>query len=195
MAQGPRQHRLPRAADGRFYSVPHALARLEVAVRLTAATVEVFHRHRRVAVHLRSRRRGAYTTDPAHMPAAHRDHAEWSPSRLIAWGRTVGPDAAAFVERLLEARPHPEQGYRSCIGLMRLARAYPAERMEAACRRALDIGALGYSSVKSILASGLDRAGDDEANCPSLPAEHAHIRGPDYYAPARNGPSPNRKES
>ncbi len=182
-------------AGGRFYSVPHALARREVDVRIAAATVEIFHRHRRVAAHIRGHRKGAYTTDPAHMPAAHRGHADWSPSRLIAWGRRIGPDTAAFVQRLLESRPHPEQGYRSCLGLMRLARAYPAERMEAACRRALDIGALGYGSVKSILASGLDKTGEEEQRDLLLPADHAHIRGPDYYAASRNGTSHNRKES
>ena len=182
-------------AGGRFYSVPHALARREVDVRIGAATVEIFHRHRRVAVHIRGRRKGTYTTDPAHMPAAHRAHLQWTPSRLVRWAAETGPDTAAFAERLLESRPHPEQGYRSCLGLMRLARAYPAERMEAACRRALDIGALSYGSVKSILATGLDKAGEEEHRDLLLPADHAHIRGPDYYAASRNGTSHNRKES
>lgn len=165
-----------------FYSVPHALARQEVDVRLTATTVEVFHRGRRVAVHCRSHRKGAYTTDPAHMPAAHRAHLEWSPSRLVRWAATVGPRTARFVERLLESRPHPEQGYRSCLGLMRLARSYPAERMEAACHRALVCGTLSYRSVNSILRTGMD-AVPIEAEQPSLhlPPEHVHIRGPDYY--------------
>ena len=121
------------------------------------------------------------------MPAAHRAHAEWTPSRLIAWGRKAGPHTAAFVERLLESRPHPEQGYRSCLGLMKLLRAYSAERLEAACRRALDIGTLSYGSVKSILATGLDQTGNDEQHTLSLPAEHAHIRGPEYYTNSPSG--------
>ena len=116
-----------------LYSVPYPLARSEVDVRLSTTTVEIFHKHRRVAAHLRIRRKGGYATEPAHMPAAHRAHAEWTPSRLIAWGRKAGPHTAAFVERLLESRPHPEQGYRSCLGLMKLLRAYSAERLEAAC--------------------------------------------------------------
>ena len=156
-------------------------------VRLSATTVEIFHKHRRVAAHVRIRRKGGYATEPAHMPAAHRAHAEWTPSRLIAWGRKAGPHTAAFVERLLESRPHPEQGYRSCPGLMKLLRAYSAERLEAACRRALDIGTLSYGSVKSILATGLDQASDDEQHTLSLPAEHAHIRGPEYYTNSSNG--------
>lgn len=121
------------------------------------------------------------------MPASHRAHLGWTPSRLIAWGLKVGPDTAVFVERLLESRPHPEQGYRSCLGLKALLRAYGAERLEAACRRALDIGTLSYGSVKSILSTGLDQAGDKEQRPLSLPAEHAHIRGPQYYTTPQNG--------
>ncbi|MDE0356587.1 MAG: hypothetical protein OXN92_02445 [Gammaproteobacteria bacterium] len=130
--------------DGRFYSVRHALARRDVEVRLGAATVEVFHKYRRVAAHIRGHGKGGYTTDPGHMPAAYRVHLEWTPSRLVRWARKTGPDTAAFARRLLESRPPPEQGYRSCLGLMRLARAYLAERLEAACRRALGIRAVSY---------------------------------------------------
>ena len=174
-------------ANGRFYSVPHALARREVDVRLSATTVEIFHKHRRVAAHIRRRRKGGYATDPGHMPAAHRAHLEWTPSRLVGWARKIGPGTAAFTKKLLESRPHPEQGYRSCLGLMRLARTYPAERVEAACRRALDIGALSYKSVKSILSTSLDQAGAGEQRSLSLPADHAHVRGPGYYANSHNG--------
>ena len=170
-----------------LYSVPHPLARREVDVRITARTVEIFHKHRRVAAHLRIHRKGGYATEASHMPAAHRAHAEWTPSRLIAWGRKAGPRTAAFIERLLESRPHPEQGYRSCLGLMRLLRAYPAERLEAACRLALEIGTVSYRSVNSILATGRDQAAAAEQRDLSLPAEHAHIRGPEYYTTLHNG--------
>ena len=173
--------------DGRFYSVPHALARREVEVRLGTTTIEIFHKHRRVAAHVRGRSKGGYTTVPAHMSAAHRAHLEWTPSRLVRWARKTGPETAAFARKLLETRRHPEQGYRSCLGLMRLARAYPAERMEAACRRALDIGAHSYKSVKTILSAGLDQADDGDQRSLSLPADHAHVRGPDYYANSHNG--------
>ena len=170
-----------------LYSVPHALGRREVDVRMTAHTVEIFHKHRRVAAHLRIHGRGGYATEPSHMPAAHRAHAGWTPSRLIAWGRRNGPDTALFVERLLESRPHPEQGYRSCLGLKELLRAYGAKRLEAACRHALDIGTLSYKSVKSILSTGRDQARDDQQYTLSLPAQHAHIRGPGYYTHSQNG--------
>ena len=169
-----------------LYSVPHPLGRCEVDVRLTAQTVEIFHKHRRVAAHLRVHGKGGYATEPSHMPASHRAHAGWTPSRLIAWGRSTGPHTAAFVEQLLDSRPHPEQGYRSCLGLKALLRAYGAERLEAACRRALDIGTLSYKSVKSILATGLDQA-DDQQYTLSLPGHHANIRGPGYYTTPQNG--------
>ena len=138
--------------------------------------------------HLRIHGRGGYATEPSHMPAAHRAHAGWTPSGPIAWGRKNGPDTALFVERLLESQPHPEQGYRSCLGLRALLRTYGAERLEAACHRALDIGTLSYGFVKSILATGLDRAGEEQHE-PSLPGHHANIRG----VAKRPRPPPGRK--
>lgn len=164
-----------------FYSVPHTLARKELDVRLTAATLEIFHRGRRIAAHARSHRKGGYTTNPDHMPATHRAHLEWSPSRLIAWAGKVGPETAAFVQQLLESRSHPEQGYRSCLGLMKLARTHPRDRVEAACRRALAIHSLTYRSVKSILDAGLDRIPVQIEPPLQLPLDHIHLRGADYY--------------
>ena len=169
-----------------LYSVPHPLRRCEVDVRITARTVEVFHKHRRVAAHVRVRGRGGCATEPSHMPASHRAHEGWTPSRLIAWGRRTGPHTDAFVERLLDDRPHPEQGYRSCLGLKALLRGYGARRLEAACRHALDIGAPSYKSVKSILSTGRDQAAAEQREL-SLPGRHANIRGPGYYTTPRNG--------
>ena len=108
--------------DHHYYSVPHALVRAHVDVRVSALTVEIFHHGQRVAAHVRSHVRGQHTTVTAHMPKAHQRHREWSPSRLIAWGASVGPQTAALVEVILASRPHPEQGYRSCLGILRLAR-------------------------------------------------------------------------
>ena len=120
------------------------------------------------------------------MSAADHAHAEWTPSRLIRWAGKIGPDTAAFVKRLLESRRHPEHGYHSCLGLMSLRKSYPNERIEAACRRALRIRALSYSSLKSILASGLDQA-DDEQHELDLPTDHAHIHRSDYYTNNNHG--------
>ena len=173
-------------ADYGLYSVPHTLARKKVDVRMTSHTVEILFNGRRVAVHKRVPKPGTYATVNAHMPAAHRAHAEWTPSRLIRWAGKIGPDTSAFVSKLLESRRHPEHGYRSCLGLMSLRRSYPDARIEAACRRALRIRAMSYTSVKSILVAGLDRADDDQPEL-DLPTDHAHIRGADYYTSSHNG--------
>jgi transposase len=166
-----------------FYSVPHSLVRRKVDVRVTSGVVEVLHKGRRVASHRRVEGKGIYVTDPDHMPRAHRKHLEWTPSRLIRWAGTVGPSMAELVKAILKSRPHPEQGYRSCLGILRLARHYPPERMEAAARRALASGALSYRSVKSILAKGLDKQPVEQR--PEAPvAAHANIRGADYYREA-----------
>ena len=168
--------------EGHFYSVPHPLSHERVDVRVTATTVEVFHRGTRVALHAWSPVRGRHTTVPAHMPQAHRAHLEWSPSRLIRWAATLGSATEQLVTAILESRPHPEQGYRSCLGLLRLEKRYGAERVNAACARALHAGARSYRHVDSILKHGLDRQGvlrDDPA--PRPVRHHAHIRGPAYY--------------
>jgi transposase len=168
--------------DGRYYSVPHALVRQEVELRITPSMIEVLAKGRRVASHPKHPHKGGYSTIPDHMPAAHRAHADWSPGRLMNWAASVGPATGELVKRLLLEKPHPEQGYRSCLGLMRLARTAGRERMEAACIRALAIGTHRYRSVASILEKGLDRqpvTGSAQAEL-TLP-DHANVRGPDYY--------------
>lgn len=168
--------------DGRYYSVPHALVRQKVELRITRGSIEVLAKGRRVASHPKHPRKGGYSTIAEHMPAAHRAHAGWSPSRLMHWANTIGPATGELVKRLLLAKQHPEQGYRACLGLMRLAKRVGRERMEAACTRALAIGAYAYRSVASILDKGLDRqpiAPPTQAEL-ALP-DHANVRGPDYY--------------
>jgi transposase len=118
-----------------YYSVPYALIQQQLDIRLSATTVEVFQRATRVWVHRRSATVGGYTTVPEHMPHAHRAHLKWSPSRLIRWGATVGPQTEALVQQILASRPHAEQGYRSCLGLLRLAKKYGPERVEVAHQR------------------------------------------------------------
>jgi transposase len=168
--------------DRHFYSVPHPLVHERVELRFTATTLEVFHKEQRVAAHRRSPRRGQYTTRPAHMPKAHQKHLQWTPSRLIHWGRSMGPKTAELLEAILADRPHPEQGYRSCLGILRLSKQYGPERLEAACARALPVRARSYRHVQSILKNGLDRvrsADDRKASRP--PVRHENVRGGDYY--------------
>ena len=172
--------------DKNFYSVPYQLVGQEVEVRLGATTVEVFYQGQRVAAHARSSGKGRYVTEDRHRPAAHRRHLEWTPSRLVAWAGNIGPETAQLVRLLLASRPHPEQGYRSCLGLLRLARQYGASRIEAAAARALAIGALSYRSVKSILERGLDLVPlPAEASHTPAPLRHTNLRGPPATPPRR----------
>jgi len=167
---------------GHLYSVPYQLVRQPVEVRLTATGVEIFHDGRRVAVHRRGFRKGGFTTEPGHRPKSHQEHLDWSPSRLVRWAEKTGPAAAALVQHVLDSRPHPEHGYRACLGILRLGDRYGPERLEAACARALRIGGTTYRSVKSILEHGLDRAPlAEEQTTLQLPQDHPHIRGPEYY--------------
>ena len=171
-------------ADHRFYSVPHRYVRQKVEVWITAETVAVYHGHRRVASHVREYGKRRYITDPAHMPASHRAHLEWTPQRLIKWAGTVGPAAAAVTERILETRPHPEHGYRACLGLMSLARRHGDDRVQAACARALSVNAVSYTSVKSILAQHLDTLPLPQVQLSLVPPPpvHENLRGAAYYA-------------
>jgi transposase len=160
--------------------VPFRLIRQEVDVRLCGPTVEIFHRGQRVASHTRCRGRRSHVTLPEHMPSAHRRHAEWSPARLLAAAERLGPSVAAFCEAVMADRPHPEQGFRTCLGVLALARRYEAVRLDAACRRGLSIRARSVASIRSILQSGLDRAFLEEAT-EDRPLQHANIRGRRYY--------------
>lgn len=173
--------------EGHYYSVPHALVGEAVELRFTAGTLEVYFRGERVASHTRHgpehRIPGRHSTKPSHMPKAHQMHLEWTPTRLIHWGESVGEATGALVAAILADRPHPEQGYRSCMGILRLAKQYGNDRLEAACARALRVKARSYHHVESILKHGLDRVVEVDAtktSQPRLPL-HANVRGSDYY--------------
>ena len=168
--------------DGHYYSVPYALVRQQLEVRVSARVVELFHKGTRVASHVRSRLKGHHSTVAAHMPTAHRHYVEWTPQRLIRWAADSGAATAQVVETILASRPHPQQGFRSCLGIMRLGKSYGAERLEAACRRALTIGACSYKSIESILKNGLDRTPLPPLPAAPAPLRHANIRGPEYYS-------------
>ena len=172
-------------ADAHYYSVPYQYARRQLDVRITATTVECFFRGKRIASHARSMRRGRHTTQKAHMPESHRLYADWTPDRITEWAGRTGPATARLVERIIASRTHPQQGYRTCLGILRLGEAYGAERLEAAAERALAIGALSYRSVASILKHRLEerplREGDHVQ-----PVRHENIRGADYYGAAPN---------
>ncbi|MDH3644657.1 MAG: IS21 family transposase [Gammaproteobacteria bacterium] len=165
-----------------FYSVPHTLVGHTLEVCITASTVEVLHRGKRVAVHAHLHGKGRFVTEPAHLPKAHRAHLEWSPGRFMNWAAEIGPATRDLVKYQLHNRPHPEHGYRACLGLLSLARRYGKARLEVACTRALAIASPTYASVNSILKQGLDQLALELTHDDTEPLpEHANVRGPDYY--------------
>jgi transposase len=166
--------------EGHRYSVPHALVGVELDARITDALLELLHRGRRVACHARNARRGGFTTLDEHMPAAHRAHKQWTPERLVHWGREIGPRTGEFIEALLLRWRHPEHGYRSCLGLLSLSKRYGPLRLEAACAIALGLGAVQYRHVREILVNGRDRAPAAPTTEWVSPA-HDNVRGADYY--------------
>jgi len=167
--------------DRHYYSVPYQLYGREMDVRLTAKTVECFHKGHRVASHARSFLIGRHTTVKEHMPKAHQIYAEWTPERVIRWTTKAGPAARGVAECILQSRLHPQQAYRSCLGLMRLGKTYGDSRLEAACKRALRYKTTSYTSVKSILKNGLDSTPLEETVIVSKPIDHPNIRGSAYY--------------
>jgi transposase len=170
--------------DARYYSVPYRLVHEAVEVRATASTVEVFYRGERVATHRRSHgSRGSAVTDAAHRPSNHREQV-WPPERLIAWGAKYGPAVAKVIEQMLQRYTNPEQSYRACLGLMRTADKYGAQRMNAACERALSVGMVGgpqRRAIEAILKRGLDQQAAPAAPERSRPLQHENVRGGDYY--------------
>ena len=164
-----------------YYSVPYQLVKQQVDVRVTANTVEIFHKGRRVASHPRSSQGNRHNTLREHMPKPHQSYAEWTPRRLIRWAAKTGPSTAQLIESILASRPHPQQGFRSCLGIMRLGKDYGEKRLEAACARALAIGGLSFKSIKAILKTGLDQRPLLKDQQDSQPIRHINIRGAQYY--------------
>jgi len=167
--------------DAHYYSVPYQLAKERVDVRLTAATMEVLFKNKRVASHARSYDKWQHTTLEEHMPKSHQKYLEWTPSRIITWAGKNGPSTQSLVSRILESRRHPEQGFRSCLGIMRLAKLYTPERLETACTRAFSLNACSYKHVKSILENGLENQPLPSTSDSVKPVYHYNIRGKDYY--------------
>lgn len=158
-------------------------------MRLSAQVVERFHQGTRVASHRRSRLKGRHSTVAAHMPTAHQRYAEWTPQRLVLWAAKTGEATAPVGETILASRPHPQQGFRSCCGIMRLGKSSGDARLEAACQRALTLGACSEKSLESILQNGLDRRPLPQKPDATAGPAHANIRGPHYYTEARGAPS------
>lgn len=169
------------AVDHHYYSVPYGLIHQRLSVRLTDAAVELFHKGKRVAAHVRSLQRGKFTTLDEHRPKSHQRYLEWTPGRIVEWARKIGPDCARVVEQVMAARPHPEQGFRSCLGIIRLGKRHGDTRLEAACRRVLHFGTPSYRSIESILDKRLDTQSLEVEAKPVSPL-HENVRGQTYFA-------------
>lgn len=170
--------------DGHYYSVPYRYAREGVEIRASESAIEVFHKGKRIASHVRSKGGPRHCTKSEHMPKSHQRHENWSPSRLIHWASSIGPNTEKLAREILDSRPHPEQGYRSVLGLMALRKTYPHDRLEAACARAVLLRVRSVRQVKTILQSGLDRVAYEppsETQQQQLPLDHENVRGPNYY--------------
>jgi transposase len=168
--------------DANLYSVPYHLVHELVEIRATPTTVEVFHKGERVASHVRGRGREQVFTQKEHRPKSHQAHLEWTPSRMVNWAEKIGPHTARLCERILSEKPHPEMGYRSCLGIIRLASQYSPARLEAAAHRALEVGACRYKSVESILKNSLDQQPlPNEPPSPPPAPPHDNIRGAEYF--------------
>ena len=164
-----------------YYSVPYQLIKNKLDVRITQRTIECFYKNKRVASHIRSYQKGRHTTVKEHMPKSHQKWAQWTPDRFIRWAGKIGPHTQTLIETILNSRAHPQQGFRSCLGILRLAKSYGNQRLEAACRRAVSIGGTSYRSVESILKHNLDQKplAQEQAAEPCI--EHTNIRGSQYY--------------
>ncbi len=169
------------SVEGHFYSVPYQLIHQELEARSTATTLEIFHHGKRVAAHPRSHLPGKFTSLQEHRPKSHQRYLQWTPSRLVEWAGKTGPQCGKVVERILQEKPHPEMGYRSCVGIIRLGKGVGTQRLEAACARALRFNTCSYRSIKSILKNGLD-CQETEPELPLSSPDHPNVRGQAYYA-------------
>jgi len=165
-----------------YYSVPYPLIGESVDISYTDAVVEIYHKGKRVASHVRVNGPGAFVTENLHMPTEHRRYLEWTPARIRKWGETIGPCSKTLMDEIMEHRTHPEHGFRSCLGIIRLSKTYSPERVENACRRALELQAYNYRSVKSLLERNLENTPHTEQK--NIIRLHANIRGNEYYREA-----------
>ena len=158
-----------------YYSVPYTLIHQEVTLRVTERTLEILHKGERVAVHPRSDVPGRYTTEPTHMPVRHQKALEWSPERFVRWAEDLGPATTRVIQAVLAGRSHPEQAYRTCLGILNLASRFDKASLETVCQEALAVPLLlSYREIKRRLES-------HHADRSEVTAAHGNIRGEAYY--------------
>jgi transposase len=167
--------------DGHYYSVPFQHVKLYVETRLTDSTLEIFISNQRVASHVRSYNKGRHTTIKEHMPLAHQEMSDWTPGRLQAWAKSIGPKTHQFIAQLIESKAHPQQAYRSCLGVLRFEKSVAIERLEAACERAMELRSISFRTINSLLKSGLEKPKKSAQTQDPLFRDHENVRGPQYF--------------
>ena len=169
--------------DDHLYSVPFRLVGKKVDIRATSTTVELFYKGKRVASHIRSYGRRHPSTAPEHRPKSHAAYADWSPERMRHWAATLGSSVEALAVAIMNTKRHPEEGYRACLGVIRLGKKYGNDRLEKACQRALSLQSPSYKTVHSMLKAGLEEVPMPAAEPAkqTMPVDHENIRGPKYY--------------
>lgn len=166
--------------DKHYYSVPYAYIRKKVKLLYSSKTVEIYHRYKRIAVHLRTKSRYNYTTTKEHLATTHQFITEWTPQRFINWGASIDEHVKQLIINILEKKQHPEQAYKSCMGILSLTKKVGKDRLINACTRALEYGLYNYKIVQSILERGLDKMEQNTEEQQELPL-HDNIRGKKYY--------------
>lgn len=169
-----------------YYSVPYTLIGETIEAKYNSRVVELYHKKKRVASHIRTYKKGEFITEDRHMPHEHRQYLEWTPERIKNWGSKIGEHTRILMQQIMDSKKHPEQGFRSCLGIIRLSKQYTPERVENACKRALSVEAYNYRSVKSILQRGLDKVAYLDERKEIKLIEHSNIRGGEYYKEACN---------
>jgi len=166
--------------DKHYYSVHYKHMGEKVKLIYTKSYVEIYSKGERIALHQRNYRKYGYTTVKDHMPSAHQFITDWSPEKFLSWATDIGTETKAVVEKILESKAHPEQGYKSCVGILSFARKVGKERLNKACSRAIYYQNYNYGSIKNILDRGLDKETLIEEDQYKLPF-HDNIRGKEYY--------------
>jgi transposase len=166
--------------DRHYYSIPYQFIRKKVKLLYSSSQVEVFYKYNRIAVHQRDKKPYSYTTITDHLASTHKFITEWTPQRFINWAESIDGNVKEYIIRILEKKQHPEQAYKSCMGVLSFARKVGEQRLAGACKRAIEYNMYSYRTVQTILEKGLDRTGGDDLFEQSLP-EHDNIRGKQYY--------------
>jgi len=166
--------------DKHYYSVPYQYIRKKVKLLYSATYVEVFYKYNRIALHKRSPNKFSYTTVKEHMASTHQFLTEWTPQRFINWGASIDKHVEVLIVNILEKKQHPEQAYKSCMGILSLEKKVGRDRLINACKRALEFNVYNYKTVLNILERGLDKTNNEQYSIEPLP-EHDNIRGKKYY--------------